>query len=48
MQGEESDCDIEMIGEDSEDDVVNSETESEEDQRGMADHVLNSISPPSD
>ena len=39
-----------MIGEDSEDDVVNSETESEseEDQRGMVDHVLNSISPPSD
>ena len=47
---EESDCDIEMIGEDSEDDVVNSETESEseEDQRGMVDHVLNSISPLSD
>ena len=37
-----------MIGKDSEDDVVNSETESEEDQRGMVDHVLNSISPPSD
>ena len=32
-EGEESDCDIEMIGEDSEDDVVNSETEGEEDQR---------------
>ena len=46
-QGEESDCDIEMIGEDSEDDVVNSETESEEDQRGMVDCMLNSVSPPS-
>ena len=48
-EGEESDCDIEMIGEDSEDDVVNSETESEseEDQRGMVDCVLNSVSPPS-
>ena len=47
--GEESDCDIEMIGEDSEDDVVNSETESEseEDQRGMVDRVLNSVSSPS-
>ena len=35
-----------MIGEDSEDDVVNSETESEseEDQRGMVDRVLNSVS----
>ena len=46
---EESDCDIEMIGEDSEDDVVNSETESEseEDQRGMVDCMLNSVSPPS-
>ena len=42
---EESDCDIEMIGEDSEDDVVNSETESEEDQRGMVDCMLNSVSP---
>ena len=32
-----------MIGEDSEDDVVNSETESESEeyQRGMVDHVLN-------
>ena len=38
-EGEESDCDIEMIGEDSEDDVVNSKTESEEDQRGMVDCV---------
>ena len=49
-EGEESGCDIEMIGEDSEDDVVNSETESEseEDQRGMVDHMLNTISPPSD
>ena len=28
-EGEESDCEIEMIWEDSEDDVVNSETESE-------------------
>ena len=36
-----------MIGEDSEDDVVNSEmeSESEEDQRGMVDRVLNSVSP---
>ena len=35
-----------MIGEDSEDDVVNSETESEseEDQRGMVNHVWNSVS----
>ena len=45
-EGQESDCDIGMIVEDSEDDVVNSETESdsEEDQRGMVDHVLNSVS----
>ena len=41
-EGEESDCDMEMIGEDSEDDVVNSETESEseEGQRGMVDHGI--------
>ena len=38
-QGEESESDIKIIGEDSKDDVINSETESEneKDLRGMVD-----------